>query len=179
MVWLLIAVITVIFLFFPLQTDINIFVDIMDKKLYYGAFMFAFIKVYGGFVKIDISGLKISLTDANNIKLYFADLLKKRLSLIYLNGFKLKRFSLIAEQGSKEMPIASVFGTSILNGVAAAAFGILKQNGKKLKLTCDSLLFEDDDVFKLSGILVFSFNMFTVLLTLLSIPVHLIFGGAK
>lgn len=161
-----------IFLLFPINADINIFCDILKRKLYYGVYIFKFIKIYGGFLFVNAKGFKISITDKKNITAPFSDIFKQGIDLKLYKGFLLRRINYVLENGSVENPAGPVMLMTLTEALLSSLFNVLKTDNKRLNLKQNIILVENKDALKLSMNIVYLFNMLSVVMSLATIALN-------
>lgn len=92
----------VVFVLFPVFIRVNIYIDILEKKVYYAFYMFRFFKIYGGYMTIYQEGVAFHLSDTKAVLLPYSEMVDTRKKFEIAKGFLLLHYSQVSEIGLKE-----------------------------------------------------------------------------
>lgn len=127
---IIVSVLSVAILLFPVFLNVNLYIDLNDKKGWFSFYILHSIKIYGGYASLYKEGIAFHLTDRKAVLLPYGDMVNMRQKFEITRGFRLLTYSHVIEIGLSDHD-AQIFAAAVLLRRISDFFGtyfIVKKN---------------------------------------------------
>ena len=146
-----------LFLLFPVFLNVNIFVDVHARKMYFSFYVLRLIKIYGGYATLYDEGIAFHLTKNKAVLLPYREIINTRQKFEITRGFYVFAYSHTLEVGTEDASRAVTLSAlaQIVSGIVA---GYIFSERKCVSFKTDLILYANKKCLKASGRIVLVFN---------------------
>lgn len=164
---------------FPIFLNVNVFIDVKQKKGCFGIYLFRFIKIYGGYATLYKSGIAFHLTEKKAVLLPYREIGNTRKKFEITDGFQIYSYHQIVEIGSRENPGAALMAAAFTEALSGALFANFFAKKKYLSLKNGTMLMTKSSALKISVNTVAVFNMLVLTMASVKIILEKILGNER
>ena len=157
-VWIALAAAT-IFLLAPIFLNVDLFIDLKEKKGYFSFYLMRLIKIYGGYATLYDRGIAFHLTNGKAVLLPYNEVVDTRKKFEITRGFYILTYRHVAEIGSENNLAAALMTCAALQAAGACVAGLVFRAGKCTSFRTDVLLHANVGCIKLSLSAILVFNL--------------------
>ena len=129
-----------LFLLFPVFLNVNIFVDVHARKMYFSFYVLRLIKIYGGYATLYDEGIAFHLTKNKAVLLPYREIINTRQKFEITRGFYVFAYSHTLEVGTEDASRAVTLSAlaQIVSGIVA---GYIFSERKCVSFKTDLILY--------------------------------------
>lgn len=131
-----------LFFLFPVFVRLDAYADVAENKCFFSLRLFAFLKIFGGYLQFKKEGIVFHITKKKAVILPFQKIAPMRKKFEITKGFQLYRFHQIVESGGEGKPYGLLFAAA-LQAAAGQIFSVARTLHPFLSLKNGVLLTED------------------------------------
>lgn len=146
-----------LFLLFPVFLNINLFIDLHSRKLYFAFYVLHFIKIYGGYATLYDEGIAFHLTKNKAALLPYREIINSGQKFEITQGFYVLAYSHTFEIGTEDASVGVTF-SALVQIVSAIVAGYIFSGRKCASFKTDLILYANKKCLKASGRVVLVFN---------------------
>ena len=165
---LFILFIIVLIIILPIVLSLYLFLDFTNKKLYFGIYLFGFIKILSGYVNVrDKGGFYLHISNNKAIIIDNSTLQKIGGGTSFINAFQFSEIVLITDVSLNNIKL--IFSILFVNKIGQIINKIIYSNNKLPKIRSNVLILSDlEKVFNLKCKAVLSFNILCIVKSLIA-----------
>ena len=157
--WLIGAAAAAVLLFFPLVVSIHLYLDVAQKKLFFGMHILRAVKLFGGYAAPSASGIALHLSRRRAVLLPYGELFAAGKKFEIARGFAIADGAFVLEVGRAEQPALAILAAAAARIAACIGASYLRARSRPGGLHADVLLRIGEDCFKASGRILLAFNL--------------------
>lgn len=147
-------------LLLPIVLSIHLYLDVGEKKLYFGVYVLRVIKLFGGYAAPVRGGVAVHLSRRKAVLLPYAELFAAGKKFEIARGFAVADAAVLLEIGREEQPALALFAAAAARIAACIGAAYLRAHKRNVGgLHADVLLCVGEDRLKGSGRILLAFNL--------------------
>lgn len=160
-------------LIFPIFANVNSMIDLDNKKIYFGGFLFSKIKVLSGVITLLPNNLDIKINKKQNTTYEYTEIFKNKVDLDLYKNIVLSKIDLIVEKGDNQ-DFNGIYSGLSINYLLDCITSVIGAKNKLIEVN-KKVYLKSGEEFKISINLKLLFNIITIVIILFKIMI----GGIK
>ncbi len=152
----------------PIFADLYLFYDKNIKKFFF-LFTLYRVPIFGGYGEKIQGGFVLHISDKKAVILPYSSIAGMRSQFNLRKDYYFRKLFLLTECGSKNAPFIPFFYAFSANILTKIVGAVSQTTGGETQIKNNTIVYEDDSVFKISFRLNAVFNLITVFITLIKI----------
>lgn len=177
-VWLYVVVGVIVFLIFPIFLKLEFFYDKDKLKVYFAFKLYGFLKIFGGYIEIIKEGLAVHVSKSKAIIIPIQIFeIKNQFSLS--KDYKIVSIYILSEIGVTGENVLPFFLVGMENVFFKIFFPVFSTLKTGVKLKNDILVYENENLLKISAQINVAFNVIILIITFIKILLRKILNERK